>query len=138
MVAIILELNGWAVLLATFVYFVLGALWFTPLFGKYYDLALDFDRQKDYKWPPIYYISPLVSSLIVSTATAMLVYLLKIDLLADAVMLGLIVGVGYAATISFNNAVNPVTPKPLLYGAVTGGYHVVGITLVAVVVTALR
>lgn len=138
MVEIILELNGWAVLLATFVYFVLGALWFTPLFGKYYDRALGFDRQKDYKWPPIYYISPFVSSLIISIATAMLVRLLKIELLADAAILGLIVGLGYAAAISFNNAVNPVTPRPLLYGAVTGGYHVVGITLVAMVVTALR
>lgn len=138
MFAIVVELNWWAVLLATLVYFILGALWFTPLFGKYYDLALGFDRQKDYKWPAIYYISPFVNSLIVSIATAMLVYLLKIELLADAASLGLIVGVGYAGAISFNNAVNPVTPRPLLYGAVTGGYHVVGITLIAMLVSALR
>lgn len=138
MFAIVVELNWWAVLLATLVYFILGALWFTPLFGKYYDLALGFDRQKDYKWPAIYYISPFVNSLIVSIATAMLVYLLKIELLADAASLGLIVGVGYADAISFNNAVNPVTPRPLLYGAVTGGYHVVGITLIAMLVSALR
>lgn len=136
--AIVVELNWWAVLLATFVYFILGALWFTPLFGRYYDLALGFDRQKDYKWPAIYYISPFVNSLVVSVATSMLVYLLKIELLADAVALGLIVGVGYAGAISFNNAVNPVTPRPLLYGAVTGGYHVTGITLVAMVVSILR
>ncbi|MEQ1532277.1 MAG: DUF1761 domain-containing protein [Sideroxydans sp.] len=138
MFAIVSELNGWAVLLATLVYFVLGALWFTPLFGKYYDLALGFDRQKDYKWPAIYYLSPLVNSLLVSFATALLVYLLKIELLADAVALGLIVGIGYAGAISFNNAVNPITPRPLLYGAVTGGYHLVGITLVALIEVALR
>lgn len=138
MFAIAAELNGWVVLLATLVYFILGALWFTPLFGKYYDLALGFDRQKDYKWPAIYYLSPFVNSLVVSIATAMLVHLLKIERLADAVALGLIVGVGYAGAISFNNAVNPVTPRPLLYGAVTGGYHVVGITLVAMVVSSLR
>lgn len=138
MFAIAGELNGWVVLLATLVYFILGGLWFTPLFGKYYDLALGFDRQKDYKWPSIYYISPFVNSLVVSIATSMLVHLLKIELLADAVSLGLIVGVGYAGAISFNNAVNPITPRPLLYGAVTGGYHVVGITLVAMVVSSLR
>lgn len=138
MFAIVVELNWWAVLLATLVYFILGALWFTPLFGKYYDLALGFGRQKDYKWPAIYYISPFVNSLVVSIATAMLVYLLKIELLVDAASLGLIVGVGYAGAISFNNAVNPVTPRPLLYGAVTGGYHVVGITLIAMLVSSLR
>lgn len=138
MFAIVVELNWWAVLLATFVYFILGALWFTPLFGRYYDLALGFDRQKDYKWPAIYYISPFVNSLVVSIATSMLVYLLKIELLADAVTLGLIVGVGYAGAISFNNAVNPVTLRPLLYGAVTGGYHAIGITLVAIIVSTLR
>jgi hypothetical protein len=116
----------------------LGAIWFTPLFGKYYDIALGFDRQKDYKWPAIYYISPFINSLVVSIATAMLVYLLKIDQQADAVTLGLIVGVGYAGAISFNNAVNPVTPRPLLYGVVTGGYHATGITLVALVIFSLR
>jgi hypothetical protein len=138
MAMIFLELNWWAVLLATFIYFVLGALWFTPLFGKYYDIALGFDRQKDYKWPLIYYISPFVNSLVVSIATAMLVYLLKIESLDESVSLGLLVGIGYAGAISFNNAVNPVTPRPLLYGAVTGGYHVVGISLIALVITALR
>ena len=138
MFAIVSEMNWWAVLLATLVYFILGALWFTPLFGRYYDLALGFDRQKDYKWPAIYYISPFVNSLVVSIATSMLVYLLKIELLADAVSLGLIVGIGYAGAISFNNAVNPVTPRPLLYGMVTGAYHATGITLVAMVEFALR
>ncbi|MBI5890078.1 MAG: DUF1761 domain-containing protein [Nitrosomonadales bacterium] len=138
MVAVIFELNWWAVLLATFGYFILGAIWFTPLFGKYYDIALGFDRRKDFKWPAIYYISPFVNSLVVSIATATLAHLLKIEQLADAVTLGLIAGIGYAGAISFNNAVNPVTPRPLLYGAVTGGYHVTGITLVALVILYLR
>jgi hypothetical protein len=138
MFAIAGEMNWWAVLLATMAYFTWGALWFTPLFGRYYDLALGFERRKDQKWPAIYYLSPFINSLVVSIATSMLVYLLNIQSLTDAVALGLIVGVGYAGAVSFNNAVNPAIPRPLLFGLVTGGYHATGIVLVAIIEFSLR
>jgi hypothetical protein len=50
------------------------------------------------------------------------------------VLLGIIVGIGYAASISVNNAVTPHTPRPFRLGAITGGYHVVGIVIVSTIV----
>lgn len=132
------ELNWLAIMLATLAYFVLGALWFTPLFGKAYDKALDSKRAKNQKWPIIYYVGPFVSALVTSTATAVLLYALRIGQMSDALVLGLIVGVGYAMSVSFNNAINPKTPRPLLYGAVTGSYHVVGITIASAILFALK
>ena len=38
------DINWWAVLLATFGYYVLGALWFTPLFGRAWDRSIGYDR----------------------------------------------------------------------------------------------
>lgn len=135
---VVSELNWLAIILATVAYFMLGAIWFTPLFGNVYDAALGKKREKGQKWPAVYYIGPFVSSLIVTIATSILVYTLKITDLSDAMLLGLIVGVGYAMSISFNNAINPKTPRPLLYGTVTGGYHVVGIIIVAAVLFAMK
>lgn len=131
------ELNWLAITLATLVYFILGAIWFTPLFGKAYDKALDSKRAKGQKWPLIYYVGPFLSALVTTVATAILLNALNISLMQDALLLGLIVGVGYAASVSFNNAINPKTPRPLLYGTVTGGYHIVGIVIVSAVIFTL-
>jgi hypothetical protein len=127
--------DWFAVVVATLAYFVLGALWFTPLFGKAWDVAVGFDRPKGHRFGAIYYVTPLVSSLIVSIATDALIRAL--DLVADAVAFGVLVGIGYAAAVSVNNAVTPNTPRPLLFGTGTGGYHVVGIVLVSVIITKL-
>lgn len=132
------ELNWLAIMLATLAYFILGAIWFTPLFGKAYDKALDSKRAKGQKWPAIYYVGPFVSALVTATATAVLLYALRVGQMSDALLLGVIVGVGYAMSISFNNAINPKTPRPLLYGAVTGSYHVVGIVIVAAILFAMK
>lgn len=120
-----------AMVIAALAYFMLGAAWFTPLFGKAYDRALDTHRSKDQKWPAIYYVGPLVSACAATVATAILLRALHVQTLGGAIELGLVTGVGYAASISVNNAINPKTPRPLLYGLVTGSYHLAGITLVA-------
>lgn len=44
---VVSELNGLAIILASLAYFVLGAVWFMPLFGAQYDKALDTKRSKN-------------------------------------------------------------------------------------------
>lgn len=132
------DLNWLAIIVATLAYFILGALWFTPLFGAAYDRALDAKRSKGQKWPAIYYIGPFLSALVTTITTAVLVYALTISSVSEAVWLGLILGVGIAFSVSCNNAINPKTPRPLLYGTVTGGYHVVGITIVAILLFLMK
>ena len=47
----------------------------------------------------------------------------------------MIVGLGVAAAVSVNNALTPHTPHPFtVFGAVTGGYHFVGIVIVSAIV----
>lgn len=132
------ELNWLAIIVAAVVYFMLGAAWFTPIFGKTYDSATGVPRSKKQKWPLLYYVGPLASSVVATIATSLLVYALNITQLFDAIALGFIVGIGYAASVSINNAISPNMPRPLLYGAVTGGYHVVGIVLVAAIIFGMK
>lgn len=114
-------------------YFLLGAVWFTPLFGNYYDLALGFERPKGYTWAPIFYWMPLASAILTSAVVASLHSAAQLETLTESIYLGASVGV-VALSVSLNNAVTPGKPKPILHGLVTGSYHVVGTTLVAVVV----
>lgn len=120
------------VVVGALAYFILGALWFTPLFGRAYDRAVGFDRPAGHRFPLIYYVMPLVGSALPAAAAGILVSALGLTSVADAVVLGVVVGAGYSAAVSFTNAVLPVVPRPLLLGAVTAGYHLVGSVLVTV------
>jgi len=132
------QINWLAVAAATLAYYLLGALWFTPLLGASWDRAVGFERPKGHRFPPIYYVVPLVSSLLVSSATAILVAALDLVDLTDALILALVVGLGYAAAVSVNNVLTPTTPRPVLLGAVTGSYHVVGILVVTTILVLWR
>lgn len=123
--------------LATLAYYVLGAVWFTPLFGRAWDSALGHRRDPNSRFSPRYYLVPLISSLIVATATAMLAGALALDRISDALALGSVVGIGYGASVSLTNAITPTTPRPWLFAAVTGGYHLVGCLIVAMTIVAL-
>jgi hypothetical protein len=135
---VLYEINWLAVFLATLAYFVLGAVWFTPLFGKAYDKGIGIQRSPKQKWPAIYYIGPFLSSLAVTVASAILVYSFDLQRMTDAVTLGSIIGVGYLASISLSNAITPNMPRPLLFGAVVGSYHLVGVTLVTLILYGMK
>lgn len=124
------EVNWLIILLATVVYFILGAVWFTPLFGKAYDIGTGVKRSAKQKWPAIYYYGPFLSSLVVTVAIGITLYATNIQNLTDAVILGVLFGAGLAA-ISLSNAVTPNMPRPVIFGLVVGSYHLVSAVIVA-------
>lgn len=132
------SVNWLAVTLATLAYFLLGALWFTPLFGRAWDRSLGIERQRGERYPMVYYVVPLVSSLLVSVATAVLIGWIGIDGWPDAALLGLVVGIGYSGAVTFTNAVTPTAPHPLTFAAITGSYHVVGAVIAAVIIATMN
>lgn len=130
------EVNWLIILLATVVYFILGAVRFTPLFGKAYDIGTGVKRSSKQKWPTIYYYAQFLSSLVVSVAIGITLYAMNIQSLADAVTLGLLFGIALAA-ISLSNAVTPNMPRPVIFGLVVGSYHLVSAVIVAAIIDTL-
>lgn len=130
------EVNWLVILLATVAYFILGAAWFTPLFGKAYDKGTGVKRSSKQKWPVIYYYAPFLSSLVVTVALGIALYALNIQNLTDAVILGILFGISLAA-ISFSNAVTPNMPRPVTFGFVVGGYHLLSAVIVSVIIFTL-
>lgn len=130
MFSILYEVNWLIILLAAVVYFILGAVWFTPLFGKAYDIGTGVKRLAKQKWPAIYYYGPFLSSLVVSVVIGVALYAMNTQSLADAIVLGLLFGFSLAA-ISLSNAVTPNMPRPVIFGLVVGSYHLVSAVVVA-------
>jgi hypothetical protein len=132
-------INWLAVLVGTVVYFMLGGLWFAPFaFQKLWDKGLGFKRPAVWKPGPKYYVVPLLGCLIVTIATALLLHALKVQSLADALTLGLVTSVGYAAATTGVMAVAPTTPKPGIVAAVVGSYHVAGIVTVSAILFGMK
>jgi len=90
---------------------MLGGLWFTPLFGNYWDRAVGFCRPQIWRPPAIYYLGPWLGSLIAAFATAILLDLTRPASLAVALKIGFVIGAGYGAALTAVNAISPTMPK---------------------------
>lgn len=131
MMQAISSLNWFGVLLAYVPYFLLGALWFTVLFKKQYAISLGRENEQQQNLAPIFIVGPALCMLVITLTSALLLNALAINSYQDALLFGLIVGVGYLVANTVNIAINPNIPRPLLYGAISGAYHLVGIVIVS-------
>ncbi|GLY92866.1 DUF1761 domain-containing protein [Actinoplanes sp. NBRC 103695] len=130
------SVNWIAVLVAFVAYTVLGGVWFTALFGKAYAASLgraDAPREKP---SALFIAGPAVCTLVVTVTTALLMAALEITTAGYAVVLALVVGVGYLVANTVNIAINPNMPRPFFYSLISGSYHLVGIVLTALILTA--
>jgi hypothetical protein len=130
------DLNWLAVLAAAVAYFVLGALWYAPIFGKVWAAAGGFDLPEPGSRPsPAIYLTPLVGSVLSAIALGMIAKASGTDTFLEGIVLGLVVAIGFALSISFVTAqFESQKPKPMVWGAVNGGYHVVGNLVAAIII----
>ena len=130
---------NWLGVLAAFVpYCMLGALWFTALFKKQYLTSLGKENAPEQKPAPIFIVGPMICCLVITLATALLVYALGISSYASAIELAFVIGIGFLAANTVNIAINPNIPRPLLYGLISGTYHLIGILIVCVILFAMK
>lgn len=137
MISQLSNLNWISVIAAFFVYFLLGALWFTLLFKKQYAISLGKENALPSKPAPIFIIGPAVCSLVITIAMALLIRNLNIDTYANAIEFAFVVGFGFLVSNTINIAINPNMPKPIHYGIISGAYHLTGIVLVSVILVAM-
>jgi hypothetical protein len=131
------NLNWISVSIAFVVYFILGALWFTLFFSKPYKISLGRDNET-LPNKLIFIIGPAICSLVITVATAILIYTLNIQSLGAALEFALIVGIGYLVANTVNIAINPNIPRPILYGIISGSYHLVGIFIVSAIIVTMK
>jgi uncharacterized protein DUF1761 len=126
-----------AVLVATIAYFAVGGLWFSPpVFGKVWVKALGWEERPEEGPGPSYYIGPFITCLVATIATAMLAGASGSDTVAEGIALGLVTGVGLVGSALFvTGFFDPKKPQPMVWFAVTGSYHLVGLLVASVIVS---
>ena len=115
-------LNWWAILVATIAGFLLGGIWYGPLFGKAWLRAIG-KREEDLGSPAI----PMTLSFVTAFATALLMALLMnalptIKTVFDGALLGLYIGVGFIAAAMASDYAFCRWPTQLFF--IQAGYRV--------------
>jgi hypothetical protein len=115
-------LNWWAILAATIAGFLLGGIWYGPLFGKAWLRAIG-KREEDLGSPAI----PMTLSFVTAFATALLMALLinalpTIKTVVDGALLGLYIGVGFIAAAMASDYAFCRWPTQLFF--IQAGYRV--------------
>ncbi|MFD5625838.1 DUF1761 domain-containing protein [Streptomyces sp. NPDC127072] len=131
------EVNWVAVPVAFIVFVVVGGVWFAFLFSGSYNVSLGREASAKPVTSPLFFAGPPLTSLVITLTSAFLMAVLKIDSLADALVFGLVTGVGYLMANTVNIAINPNFPRPLQYALISGGYNLVGSLLVSAVLVTI-
>ncbi len=133
------DLNWLAVAVAAIAYFALGGIWYAPpVFGRAWIRSSGVEMPEGGRPGPGFYVVPFAVSLLATIATAMLARATGAETLADGLVLGLVLGVGFAVPLTALGAVFERKPDSGTWFGVTAGYHLVGLLIVAVIVSAWR
>lgn len=130
------DVNWLAILVAAIAWFILGALWYGPLFGKSWMASTGIDpRAAEGRPSAVIYVFPLLAYLVATIALAMLAEATDSTTLGHGIILGLVVGIGFGLTLYAVEAVFGERPKPGSWFLISGAYQLIGIVVAAVIVT---
>ena len=132
------DLNWLAVIVGAVIYFAIGAAWFTPIvLGRQWQRAIGWDEtRRPPEMNPITYVGPAIAYLVAAIATGMLALATGSNTVGEGIVLGLVVGIGFALTLTAVDAMfDPNKPQPWTWFAITGAYHLLGLLIVAVLVS---
>jgi Na+/H+ antiporter NhaA len=130
------DVNWLAILVGGIAWFIIGALWYGPLFGKAWMASTGIDPRASGERPSAaIYVFPLLAYLVATVALAMLAEATGSSTLGHGIILGVIVGVGFGLTLYAVEAVFGNRPKPGSWFLITGAYQLIGVVVASVIVT---
>jgi hypothetical protein len=134
------DLQWLAVIVAALAYFALGAVWYArPVLGDVWTRAGGLEMPEGERPPPAIFLTPFVGSVLAAIALGMIAEATGTDTVGEGIVLGLVTGIGIAAGVSFVTAqFESSKPNAMVWGAVNGGYHLVGNLIAAVIIAIWR
>jgi Protein of unknown function (DUF1761) len=134
-------INWLPVIVGTIIYFGLGAVWYSPvLFAGPWQRSIGWDPTAR---PPeqriTTYLVPALAYFVMAIATALVASATESDTFGEGVVLGLVIGIGFAAMHSVVDATfDPNRPQPWTWFAITASYNLIGLLIVAILVSVWR
>jgi hypothetical protein len=140
MLAAFAEIHWIAVIAGTLVFAILGGLYFMALVPKQYLYVTgreNLPKEQQTVSGAIFIVGPMLCSLIIVIADAYLVAAIGIASIADAAVLGLVVGFGLLVPMTFTIAINPLFPRPIQYGLLNAPYFLIANLLACILMVAI-
>lgn len=134
------QISWLGVIVGAAIYFVLGALWYSPLlFARPWQAAIGWDEsRRPPQMNPMTYVLPAAMYLIAAIAMAIIAAATGTDSITEGLVLGLITGVGFALPmVGVEATFDPNKPKPLAWFLITVAYHLIGFAILGVTVAIL-
>ncbi|MCZ7866185.1 MULTISPECIES: DUF1761 domain-containing protein [Agrobacterium] len=132
------QISLWGVLAASAFGFVFGGVYFGALVPKYYAIALGRETMPAANVDMLTILGPFLCNVVMIVTTAAIMRMIGIVSLADALLLGLVIGVGYLLAMCMTIAINPNFPRPFYYTMVNAPYFLVGSLMTSAMLFLLR
>ena len=132
------DISWLSVLVAALAALVIAAVYFPVLIAKPYAVALGREGQPAPEGSPARNVGPVVCLVVTTITNAVLIEALDVTGAADALVFGLIVGVGYLTTMTFQIALNPNFPRPLLYGVINAPFFAITSVIGSLILVGMR
>lgn len=133
------QINFWAVIVAAVASFGVGGLWYGMLFAKQWVRVHGFSEEQEQqmqKNQPRNFGLFFVVDLIMAAVMSLLVVNLGIDSAVEGAGLGLLLWLGFAATIGA--AKNAATGKPLAAYLIDTGHELAGLVVIGLILGVWR
>lgn len=132
------QISVWGVLAASAFGFVFGGVYFGALVPKYYAKALGREAMPAAKLDMLTILGPFGCNVITIITTAAIMRMIGVVSVADALSLGVVIGVGYLVATCMTIAINPNFPRPFYYTTVNAPYFLVSSLVTSAVLFLLQ
>jgi hypothetical protein len=132
------QISVWGVLAASAFGFVFGGAYFGAIVPRYYAIALGRETLPAAKLDRLTVLGPFLCNILMIVTTAAIMRMIGIVSLADALSLGLVIGVGYLLAMCMTIAINPNFPRPFYYTMVNAPYFLVSSLVTSAVLLLLQ
>ncbi|MGH2725117.1 MAG: DUF1761 domain-containing protein [Actinomycetota bacterium] len=126
------DVNYVAVLVAAVAWFILGGIWYAPpVLGRAWQRAIGMETVSGAN--PLVFLATLVIYFVTAVAIAMLAVATDTGTVGEAVVLGIVTGVGFAVALTAVGAAYEPKPNRGAWFWITGIFNLLGYTLVAII-----
>ncbi|MEO1989912.1 MAG: DUF1761 domain-containing protein [Martelella sp.] len=132
------QISLWGILAAAAFGFVFGGLYFGALVPRYYAIALGREALPAARPDALTILGPFLCNVVMIVTTAAIMRMIGIASLADALSLGLVIGVGYLLAMCMTIAINPNFPRPFFYTMVNAPYFLISSLMTTVLLFLLQ
>lgn len=134
MIELLSSVSWWPVGIATVIYFVLGALWYSPLlFAKPWMNAMGMTDEPEGAGPLLFFFS-FVLQFVGVLSLALFMEALDITSAATGALIGFYTAAGFLFSLA--GATGLFSETPLKLHVINYGYHVAGLTLAGLILGA--